>query len=181
MTSTFCPASASATARLVDVSVLPVPPFGPSTQISRPSVRSPGARCPLRGARAMALLIANRSCSFDCGKSAMSAAPDSNARRRNPFGDDVERTMIGTSGDVRCALSMICSERSSSRPWQATRITSTSRLSSVRTVSSTPSVTPTSSNAGVVGQGPLDVEDVQPLDGYECADGAFHRVPTSAR
>ena len=50
MMSTFLPASASATARLQDVSVLPVPPFGPSTQTSRPSLLAPTAaplaRCP---------------------------------------------------------------------------------------------------------------------------------------
>ena len=34
---------------------------------------------------------------------------------------------------------------------------------------------------GVVGQGSLDVEDVQALDGYECADGAFHRCLPAAR
>ena len=40
MTITFLPARASAVARFVDVRVLPVPPFGPSTQISRLSLRS---------------------------------------------------------------------------------------------------------------------------------------------
>ena len=45
-----------------------------------------------------------------------------------------------------------------------------------RTVSSTPSVTPTSSKRRVVGQGPLDVEDVEAFDGDECADGAFHAL-----
>ena len=70
------------------------------------------------------MLIANRSCSFVCGKIAMSAAPASNARRRNPFGDVEASTMIGTSGAVRCAPSMIWSDRSSSRPWQATTTTS---------------------------------------------------------
>ena len=81
----------------------------------------------------------------------MSAAPTSKARRRNPFGDEVERTMIGRSPAARCAPSMIWSDRSSSRPWHATRRTSTWRVCSVRTVSSTPSVIPTSSKFGSSG------------------------------
>ena len=59
------------------------------------ALRPPPCAEPRLGARVIALLIANRSCSFDCGNSAMSAAPASNARRRNPFGDEVERTTIG--------------------------------------------------------------------------------------
>ncbi len=32
----------------------------------------------------------------------------------------------------------------------------------------------------VVGQGPLDVEDVEAFDGDECADGAFHPTTVPA-
>ena len=66
ITSTFWCASASATARLQAVSVLPVPPFGPSTQMSRASPRWPFASA-LDGRRAIAFDITKRSCSFDCG------------------------------------------------------------------------------------------------------------------
>ena len=61
----------------------------------------------------------------------MSAAPTSNARRRKPFGDDVERTMIGSVGSVRWAPSMIWSglspngsrPKGSGRDWARARET----------------------------------------------------------
>ena len=52
--------SASATARLHEVSVLPVPPFGPRTQIKRASPRAPFISL-ARVVRAIALLMTKRS------------------------------------------------------------------------------------------------------------------------
>ena len=109
----------------------------------------------------------------------MSAAPTSNARRRNPFGEAAERTMIGTSGAARCAPSMICSDRSSSRPWQATTMMSALCAWSARTVSSTPSVIPRSWKLGVVGQAALHVEGIEPFDGNDCANRGIHGPATS--
>ena len=179
MTSTFCPASASATARLQDVSVLPVPPFGPRTQTSRPSSLAARAAAPLRGARAIALLMTNRSCSFVCGNSAMSAAPTSNARRRKPLGDDVERTMIGRSGDrpVRAVddLERAVVLTALARDEQHVDLTALERADRVvDAVGDSDEL-----EARVVGQGSLHVEGVQPFDGDECADERLHGVTAS--
>ena len=88
MTITFLPARASAVARLDDVRVLPVPPFGRGLRSA--GCPSPLGPQPWPGAGPPPCSSTKRSCSFVCGKSAMSAAPASNARRRNPFGDDVD-------------------------------------------------------------------------------------------
>src|SRR4051794_14666635 len=55
------PAAASETARFALVSILPIPPFGPSTQISGDSALAPEPAAPLR--RRTAFSTAKRSCS----------------------------------------------------------------------------------------------------------------------
>ena len=77
------PSSASATARLDDVTVLPVPPFGPSTVIISPS--DDDATAPRL--RASAFSNAKPSWPADCGSATRSSAPASNARSRKPFGE----------------------------------------------------------------------------------------------
>ena len=152
MMSTFCPASASATARLHEVSVLPVPPFGPRTQMSRPSwlLRRAGvlARRPRDGlAHREAKLILRLREEGHVGRPGVERATQEPVRART----STARGSAGP-GSTRWAPSMMWSDRSSSRPWQATRRTSTSRVCSVRTVSSTPSVDPMSSKFGSSGR-----------------------------
>ena len=177
MTSTFWPASASATARLHDVSVLPVPPFGPSTQTSRPrAARRP--RCPRPGRRAIALLIANRSCSFDCGKIAMSAAPDLErppeepVRRGGREDDDrhVGRRAMRAVDDLQrpVVLAALAGDDDDVR---VVRLERPDRL--VDALGH-----PEELEARVVGQAALHVEGVEPFDGDDCADRVFHgRLP----
>ena len=75
---------------------------------------------------------------------------------------------------------MIWSDRSSSRPWQATTRTSTSRVCSVPDGLVDAVRHPDELEVRVVGQGPLDVEGVQALDGDECADESVsHGAATS--
>ncbi len=78
--------------------------------------------------------------------------------------------MIGSSGETRWAPSMIWSDRSSSRPWQATRRTSTVlRLQRPdRLVDAVGQ--PDELEARIVGQRSLDVEGVEPFDGDDRAD-----------
>ena len=87
MSATFCAALARARRRgCVDVSVLPVPPFGPRTQTSREfSFCERRLRALLAGHRAC--WISKRICSGVAGSMTMSSAPASNARRRKPLGD----------------------------------------------------------------------------------------------
>ena len=65
---------------------------------------------------------------------------------------------------------MICSDRSSSLPWQATSehvdLAALERADGVVDAVGDPDEL----EVRVVGQGPLDVEGVQSLDGDECAD-----------
>ena len=69
------PPRASATPRLALTSVLPEPPFGPSTQTSRPWC--PGAPSPCRLLRATSFWIEKRTWSGVCGSIRMSSAPAS--------------------------------------------------------------------------------------------------------
>src|SRR3954451_22818608 len=85
-------AAASETARIALVSVLPIPPFGPSTQISGDSALAPELAAPLR--RATAFSTAKRSCSaalpisgpIVAGRTTRSSVPASKACLTKPFG-----------------------------------------------------------------------------------------------
>ena len=77
------PSSASATARLDDVTVLPVPPFGPSTVIISPSDEDATRAAAPR----QAFSNAKPSWPDDWGSETRSSAPASNARSRKPFGE----------------------------------------------------------------------------------------------
>ena len=96
MSATFSPFWARLTERFVDVSVLPVPPFGPRMQTSREFSLTSGVSAPCL--RAMSLWISKRICSGVAGSMTMSSAPASNARRRKPFGDPWPSTMTFRSG-----------------------------------------------------------------------------------
>ena len=177
MTSTFWPASASATARLQRRERLARAALR-AEHADEPAVRPLAPRSALRGARAIALLIAKRSCSFVCGKSAMSAAPASNARRRNPFGDDVDEHddrhvgggAVGAVDDLERPV-VLAALAGDEEDVDLAALQRADRLvDAVRH--------PDELEVRVVGQGPLDVEGVEAFDGDECADGAFHRLPT---
>ena len=140
--------------------------------MSRPSPRS--WDCPFRGWRAIALLITKRSWSFDCGKSAMSAAPASNARRRKPFGDAVERTMIGSSGEQP-----VDAVDDLERPVVLAALAGDENDVGLPVLERPERLVDALGHRHererrVVRQRPLDVEGVEPFDGDDCADGAFH-------
>ena len=96
MSATRSPRCARQTERFVELSVLPVPPFGPRMQTSR--------ECSFCGAistlvlRAMSLWISKRICSGVAGSMTMSSAPASNARLRKPLGDPCPSTITLSSG-----------------------------------------------------------------------------------
>ena len=80
---TLWPASASATARLHEVSVLPVPPFGPSTQISAPLASPAPTLAPLRRATAFWSAKQRVRSRASAASSTMSSAPASNTCARS--------------------------------------------------------------------------------------------------
>ena len=90
------PASASATPRLVDVTVLPMPPFGPRTHTRLPRPRS-GARA--RAARQRLLHGEERLGPGRDGASmsTMSSAPEVRTSRTKPFGLPPQTTTSGCS------------------------------------------------------------------------------------
>jgi hypothetical protein len=92
------------------MSVFPVPPLGPSTQIIGDSATPVATAAPCF--RAIAFCKANRTSSGDSGSATMSSAPDSKTRRTKPFGDSDERTTTGRSGRCLTAPSMKKSARS---------------------------------------------------------------------
>ncbi len=96
MSATLSPRCARQTERLVAVSVLPVPPFGPSTQTSFECSEIIGVSSPCF--RASSLCTSKRTCSGVAGSMTMSSAPASNARRRKPLGDPCPRTITFISG-----------------------------------------------------------------------------------
>ena len=110
MSATFSPRCARQTERFVDVSVLPVPPFGPRTQTSREFSLTAGVIAPCL--RAMSLWISKRICSGVAGSMTMSSAPASNARLRKPLGDPCPRTMTFSSGFWRATPSRSSRARS---------------------------------------------------------------------
>ena len=103
----------------------------------------------------------------------MSAAPTSNARRRNPFGDDADSTMMGTSGAdamgsvddlqravVLAALTGDEDDVDRLAPERLHRL-----VDAVRHADEL--------EERVVGQGPLHVEGVEAFDGHERSDEGF--------
>ena len=100
----------------------------------------------------------------------MSAAPASKARRRNPFGDEVERTMIGSSGDD--AMGAVDDLE---RPVVLAALAGDEEDVDVPRLQRADGLVdavghPDELEARVVGQGALHVEGVEPLDGDERAD-----------
>ena len=83
------------------VSVFPVPPLGPRTEII--------VAVPVAGAaprrRATAFSSANASCAGGSGSVIRSSAPAANASSMNPFGLPTCRTTTGRSGRCRAAAS----------------------------------------------------------------------------
>ena len=173
MTSTLCPASASATARLHEVSVLPVPPFGPSTQISRPSsltglpsllARSAGDRLAHREPELLLRLGEER----HVGGPGLESPPEEPVRRRRREHDDrdVRRCPVRVVDDLE-------------RPVVLAALAGHEDYVDLAALERAHGVVDAVGHAdelegGIVGQGPLDVEDVEPLDCDQCADAAFH-------
>ena len=97
-----CRASASATARLVDVSVLPVPPFGPSTQMSDGGVIAPGVDVRAAGERLAhrepQLLLRERE-RDDVGRPRLERAPEEPVRRAQSEHEDGQ-ARLGPPGAV---------------------------------------------------------------------------------
>ena len=176
MTRTFFPASASATARLQDVSVFPVPPFGPRTQTRRASrspwpAAAPLARCP-RDRLAHdepELLLRLGEQRHVCGSDVERPTQEAVGRRRREDDDrqagicpvcavdDLERTVVlGALARDQQHVDVTALERSD-------RV--------VDTVGH-----PDELEVRVVGHGSLHVEGVQAFDGDECADGLLHGV-----
>jgi hypothetical protein len=111
MTATRLPAVASAAVRFDVVTVLPVPPLGPSTQTIEP--RPPvAAALALARRRATTFCSVKRTRSGDSGRRTTSSAPISKSRLRKPLGEDSDRTTIASSGCSRAVLPISESARS---------------------------------------------------------------------
>ena len=166
------PASASATARLAVVSVLPMPPLGPSTQISSPaSCLVSRALVPCR--RATAFSTAKRSSSDGSPISSAtttSSAPASKIRRMKPFGDVPVTTTTARSGRSRTASSMTPSITGDSGRETTTRTSAAWPRTSSQ--SSPGSARPTRRRSCSGGERRLDRLPVEPgLDRHEGVDG----------
>ena len=132
------PRWASTTARFVDVSVLPVPPFGPSTATIRALSCPDAAFEPRR--RCTVLWIAKRTCSPDWGSGRMSSAPSSKILRTKPAGEPSARMITGRSGSSRTARSTRNTARSE-KPRQAITTMSSCWVSSAAAARSRPGTT----------------------------------------
>ena len=132
------------------VTVLPVPPFGPSTQIigARPRLAGRG-RAARR--RATTFWSVNRTRSGDSGRRTTSSAPISKSRLRKPSGDDCERTTIGRLGMLARRARRSARARAPSSRSRRSRAGRSRVSCSVAQLSSTPRRKPTIWIAGSCG------------------------------
>ena len=173
MTKTLFPASASATARLHDVSVFPVPPLGPRTQTSLPS---PCRVCAWPAPRGSRDRLAHREAELllrlreqrHVRRTDLERAPEEPVRRRGREDDDrhVGRRAVGAVDDLDRAV-LLAALAGDEDDVDVSVLQRANRL--VDALGHADEL-----EARVVGQGPLDVEDVEPFDCDECADRALH-------